>query len=309
LKNSRKTECGAKQFLRGLAVRAAPFALLAWAVPTFAASCQPVEGASILARDFVPLIPAFTTLQPETAILDAPIAGVQRIVLAEDVLRLEHKFQLAPEGLATAVCFEQASFALAAEDLLAVLKGAFQGKDVEIEILDFTRTPVPHGALQFTRAGLEPSGLWHGRVVYAQGRSSSVWAKVRVREKRTWVEAVELLPAGRTIRADQLVLRTGFQPALDPAGALSIASVVGKKPLRMFAPGAAIWPQLLLEPPQVERGDKVSVQVASGGALLQFDAEAESPGHVGDLVFVRNPENGRRFQAKVEEKGKVAIRK
>ena len=118
-----------------------------------------------------------------------------------------------------------------------------------------------------------------------------------------------MLPAGKVIRADQLVLQTGWQSPLDSRGAESLESVVGKKPLRMFAPGAAIKPQLLIEPPQVERGDKVSVQVASGGALLQFDAEAESPGHVGDLVFIRNPENGHRFQAKVEGKGKVAIRK
>jgi hypothetical protein len=30
LRNSRKTECGANQFLTRLAVRAAPFALLGW---------------------------------------------------------------------------------------------------------------------------------------------------------------------------------------------------------------------------------------------------------------------------------------
>jgi len=34
LSNSRKTECGAKQFLISLAVRAAPFALLSKATPS-----------------------------------------------------------------------------------------------------------------------------------------------------------------------------------------------------------------------------------------------------------------------------------
>lgn len=282
---------------------------LALAVPSLAASCQPVEGMSILARDVALQVSAFSALPPETAILAAPFAGVQRVVSAEELSRLARKFSVTLEGSSPSLCFELAGAPLTADDLLPALKAAFPAKEVKIEILEFSSTPVPHGAVQFTRGGLEPSGLWHGRVVYGAGRSISVWAKVRVMEERTWVEAAELLPAGKPIRVDQLMLQSGLQSPLDPASAESLDSVVGKKPLRMFAPGAAIKPQLLIEPPQVERGDKVSVQVASGGALLQFDAEAESPGHVGDLVFVRNPENGHRFQAKVEGKGKVAIRK
>jgi flagella basal body P-ring formation protein FlgA len=282
---------------------------LAWAVPSFGASCQSIEGTSILARDVAQQVPAFSALAAETTILAAPFAGVQRVVSAEELSRLARKFSVTLEGLSSSLCFEMAGAPLTADDLLPALKAAFPAKEVKIEILEFSNTAVPHGTLQFTRGGLEPSGLWHGRVVYGSGRSINVWAKVRVMEERTWVEAAELLPAGKLIRADQLVLQTGLQSPLDPASAESLDSVVGKKPLRMFAPGAVIKPQLLIEPPQVERGDLVSVQVASGGALLQFDGEAESPGHVGDLVFVRNPENGHRFQAKVEGKGKVAIRK
>ena len=287
--------------------------LLVLAAPAFASSCQPVEGGSILADDFAQQLPVFSTLPPATAILAAPFAGVQRVVSAAELPRIARKFNLDLEGPAAALCFEMATAPLTADDLLPVLKAVFPSKDqaheVKIEILEFSSISVPHGTLQFTRGGLEPSGLWHGRVVYAEGRSINVWARVRVMEERTWVEASELLPAGKPIRADQLVLQTGLRSPLDPAPAESLDSVVGKKPLRMFAPGAALRLQLLIEPPQVERGDKVSVEVASGGALLQFDAEAESPGHVGDQVFLRNPENGHRFQAKVEGKGKVAIRK
>ena len=180
---------------------------------------------------------------------------------------------------------------------------------MNIEILEIVNTAVPHGKLQFALGGLEPSGLWHGRLVYGTGRSVNVWAKVHVTQERTWVEAGELLPAGKVIRTDQLVLQTGLRSPLDPALAESLESVAGKKPLRMLAPGTPIHPQFLIEPPQVERGEKVEVQVESGGAYLEFNAEAETPGHVGDMVFLRNPENGRRFQAKVEGKGKVAIRK
>jgi hypothetical protein len=61
--------------------------------------------------------------------------------------------------------------------------------------------------------------------------------------------------------------------------------------------------------PEVERGDQVAVQVQSGAARLAFEAKAESSGHTGDSVQVRNPENGRLFQAKVEGKGKVVVQR
>jgi flagella basal body P-ring formation protein FlgA len=62
-------------------------------------------------------------------------------------------------------------------------------------------------------------------------------------------------------------------------------------------------------PPDVLRGDKVRVRVTCGGVLLQFDADAESSGHIGETVIVRNPENNRRFVARVEDKGKVFVKK
>lgn len=291
--------------------------LLTWAVPALAGSCQAVEGASIRARDFAPQIPAFLALPAESEIAAAPFAGAQRIVSTPELQQLARKLNLTLDGVPPAACFEQATASLTAGELLPVLKEALathdsrndSAKELNIEILEFTNTPQPHGRLQFTRGGLEPSGLWHGRVIYAPGRSVSIWAKVHVTQESTWVEAAELLPAGRLIRADQLILQTGLRSPLDEAPAASLESVVGKKPLRTLAPGTAIRLPWLIEPPQVERGDKVGVEVSSGGALLQFEAEAENPGHVGDLIFLRNPENGRRFQARVTGKGKVAIRK
>jgi len=57
----------------------------------------------------------------------------------------------------------------------------------------------------------------------------------------------------------------------------------------------------------VLRGEQVAVEVSSGGALLRFLGAAETSGHVGDSVLIRNPESGKRFQAKVEAKGKVTV--
>jgi hypothetical protein len=61
--------------------------------------------------------------------------------------------------------------------------------------------------------------------------------------------------------------------------------------------------------PEIAKGDAVRVEISSGGVLLQFDAAAESAGHVGEQVTVRNPVNGQRFRAVVEARGKVGVRK
>jgi len=59
--------------------------------------------------------------------------------------------------------------------------------------------------------------------------------------------------------------------------------------------------------PVVLRGDTVRVEVLSGGVRLAFDAPAESSGHSGEAVVVRNPANGQRFRAIVEAAGQVKI--
>ena len=70
-----------------------------------------------------------------------------------------------------------------------------------------------------------------------------------------------------------------------------------------------VWARVKLEAPprEVERGDRVAVEVRSGSALLKFDAAAESGGKAGDVVSLRNPANGARFRARVVAKGKVLV--
>ena len=62
-------------------------------------------------------------------------------------------------------------------------------------------------------------------------------------------------------------------------------------------------------PPDVKRGDKVAVTVTCGGVMVTFEAESESTSHIGETVIVLNPESGKRFVARVEDKGKVVVKK
>ncbi len=81
----------------------------------------------------------------------------------------------------------------------------------------------------------------------------------------------------------------------------------------ILALSGALWADQIgprrIPPPDVERGDHVVVEVRCGGIVLKFEAEAQSSAHIGESIILKNPENGRRFIARVQEKGKVLIQK
>jgi flagella basal body P-ring formation protein FlgA len=89
----------------------------------------------------------------------------------------------------------------------------------------------------------------------------------------------------------------------------SLEAVIGRRAGRAIRAGEPVFPAMLIAPHDVERGEKVSVEVSAGHASISFDAIAESSGRVGELVLLRNPQNERFFQARVEAKGKAYVRK
>ena len=110
----------------------------------------------------------------------------------------------------------------------------------------------------------------------------------------------------------------GVQRVLHPADLLKIARGNGIE--LATAPSAVCFERIgssahapatrsTLPPVAVHRGDKVAVTVSSGSVVLKFQSEAESSGRPGDTVIVLNPENGARFVARVEDPGKVTVKK
>jgi len=179
-----------------------------------------------------------------------------------------------------------------------------------IDILDFSRQPVPDGPLEFPRAGLHRSAdgaLWTGSVTYAANRRLSVWARVRIVESvRRVVANLDLAP-GRTVdeRSVSAVTRREF-PCGEPY-AESLADVVGRWPRRAIPAGAALRTDQLTGPKAVLAGDEVAVEVRNGGAVLLLEGKAEAAGAVGEAILVRNPASGRLIRARVVAPGKVAL--
>jgi flagella basal body P-ring formation protein FlgA len=125
--------------------------------------------------------------------------------------------------------------------------------------------------------------------------------------ERTWVEAAESLPTGKSIQASQLIVKTGPRFPFDATLIETIAELVGRRPVRTLTPGSAIFPAMLAIAHDVERGDLVSVEVKVGAAVLDFDATAESSGRAGDSILIKNPDNGRSFLAKIQNKNHVLV--
>jgi flagella basal body P-ring formation protein FlgA len=280
---------------------------LATLAPAFA--CQVIESDHISGKDVAAASPQFAMLDPHLEIGAAPLAGVQRVMRPEELVRLAKQTGIALDGLATAICFERATEPLIAEKLLPEIQKALGMETAQIEILDFSRFGVPRGTFDFPKSGLMPNGLWRGRVLYGENHSIPVWVKARITVDRTWVEASEPLTSGKAIEPSQLTLKTGPRFPFDNALIDSITLVAGRRPVRTLAVGTAIAPAMLTMAHDVERGDRVAVEVKVGGAILDFEATAETAGRTGDSILIKNPENGRSFQAKIQDKGHVVVEK
>jgi flagella basal body P-ring formation protein FlgA len=279
-----------------------------WAI-LLTLACHQVDGDRILGKDLAAANPAFAAIAPDREIGATPVPGVERILRSDEVARIARANNITIAAPAPEICFQRAAQRLTADRMLPVLQKALGLDTAKIEILDFIHSPVPAGDLEFTRAGLSPTGVWRGSVIYAPGRSMQVWAKVRITVEQTWVEAVTAVESGKLITPEQVTLRTGPRFPYGAAPVDSIDFAVARKALRSIRPGEIVFASMLAAPHDVERGDTVAVHVVAGQAELSFDSIAESSGRAGESVLIRNPQNGRFFQARIESKGKVVITK
>jgi flagella basal body P-ring formation protein FlgA len=279
--------------------------LLAAIIPALA--CQVIDADRIFGKDVAAASPVFAMLDANLEIGAAPFPGVQRVLRPEALVRLAKQNGIVLSEPAGAICFERATQPLTVEQILPALRQALGLADATIELLDFSRFGVPHGTLEFSKSSLMPNGLWRGRLVYDQNRSMPVWVKARITVERTWVEASETLAAGKSIEQSQLIMKTGPRSALDTAFVASLELVSGRRPVRTLVAGTPIAPPMLMIAHDIERGDRVAVEVKVGSAILDFQATAESSGRAGDSIMIKNPENGRSFQAKIQDKGHVLV--
>ena len=270
------------------------------------AQCLPVSGPRILAGDMARAVPIFASLAPDLALGYAPASGARRTYGAAELARLAGRYGLVVEPGMEA-CFTWPMETLSPVRVAAALSAAMP--EAHIEVVEFSRQPIPSGELRFPPSGLRADQatrsplLWHG-VVSASGRDDfPVWAKVRIQVSGTRVTATEALVPGRPIERAQL----RAEPCQGPPGLPDLSQVVGWEPRRLIPAGTVIERQWLDVPADVLRGERVRVEIRSGQARVLLEGQAESSGRRGEVIGVRNPANGRILRATVAERGRVVV--
>lgn len=278
-----------------------------------ATTCIAVQGERIRAADLAQAVPAFAALPPEEPLGYAPSPGARRVLGPRELERLAglHGVSL---SAAPNICVERVADKLTKERVLAALEAALANSQARVELLDFSRYPVPPGEIEFPRSGFVPplAGaktpvVWRGRLRYADHRSLPLWARVRVSVAGKRVVAVQNLPANRPIQSSQVRVETAELSPFAAAAIESLEQIAGRVPRRTIRAGEPLTAKLLTVPPAVAQGEIVQVEVSSGAAQLSLSARAESSGRPGDTILLRNLDNGRRFPARVEGQGKVKV--
>ncbi|GEM_PF-388572 len=276
-------------------------------------ACIHVESTQVLASHLASRIPAFSGIPADTIIGYAPAPGLTRWWRGTELRRLAQRHGVDPGELA-ASCVERLARVVEQSEVSDALRQALP-PGAQLEIADYCRMPVPAGKLVFELSGLArpaaPSSnsvlMWRGRLVYEQRRSVPFWASVRIAAERTGYYAARAVPAGKALETQDLTLETRSVSifASEPEG--SPDRLIGREVRRAIPAGAPLTQDLCAQPRDIMPGDTVSVVIQSGAARLSVEGRAAAGGRRGDEILIENRQNGKKFKATVEGKGRAAV--
>ncbi len=284
------------------------------ASPALFGACAAVDHDPITARDLAGILPVFARLDPDTPIAPAPGPSIQRVFHPLELIALARNYSL---DLATTedLCFEWPMEALDRDRVLEAMRAALPNPKARIALLEISRYPAPRGRIEFHREDLGSPALpnaptpvvWRGSVVYAGTRRFAIWARVEITAPVNHLVAAELIREGTPIVPGQIRMESSDSFPLFSDVASSIDQVAGRVALRNIAAGSEIHLNQLAQPPDIKRGDAVSVEVLSGSARLAFTGKSESDGRKGETISIRNPRSNRVFQARVDGKDRALV--
>jgi flagella basal body P-ring formation protein FlgA len=192
------------------------------------------------------------------------------------------------------------------QEVLAALRASIAG-EVQVELVDHCRTPIPRGQLSFPWRAAEssicgggnPEFVWRGQAQFAVNRSMPFWAKVRLKAVRKRVYGIKDIPAKSLLRTEDLRAEEAVGlPSC--AGALeSMESIDGMESIRRIPAGVTIKSSDLRRPYDVVSGDQIRVEARSESSRVQFTAKAVGHGRKGDTILVQDSVRRRLFRARV----------
>ena len=277
--------------------------------------CISVAGAHIFGADLARAVPAFRAVAAGAEIAPSPLPGVQRRFSASELQTLASRFNVTPPNPNAEVCFQLAMQSLDLSAVAEAIRSSLSIDKLNLEILETSIDQVPQGRFEFRRQDLiAPANplrnapvTWHGDVAYADNRHFGFWVKVKLSAPITHLVAVSDLRPGVPVDPAQVRVETieGF-PVRNELPA-QVELIAGRLPLRSVSAGSEVRPDNFVQPNEVNKGDTVVVNVRMGAARVALTAKAETSGHIGDWIQVRNPETSRIFRARVESAGTLVL--
>ena len=117
-----------------------------------------------------------------------------------------------------------------------------------------------------------------------------------------WIKPKEVIVA-----EDVASLKVAL-PSLTHDFVLDQANLIGKQVLRPLPPRKPIRKIMLDDPPLVNKGDRVVLEVRQGGLLVQTVGLAKAAGKSGETILVKNQNSGREVIGTVVGSGLVEVR-
>ena len=279
-----------------------------------ASDCIQVSGDQIRTGDLARAVPQFAAIHADAFVGYAPAPGIQRVIAGAELRRIAGRYGLQGD-IREDVCFQLETEILTEERVNAALREAVGDDRISIELLEFSRYPVPKGTLDFPRSGLTHTAsespdvpvIWKGFVRKLAQRTVSVWARVKLSVEAERTVAVSPLPPGRPITQDQVRTEAFRAFPFDGHVLANSADIVGRVSRTSVRAGQAITRLLVTTKADINRGETVQITVISGTARVSFSARAETSGSAGQLVTIRNPWNKQQFRATVEAPGRAKV--
>lgn len=263
-----------------------------------AATCLPVTGDFITARDLATAFPALQGVDPNAVFGRAPSPGHLRSISPPELRRwaLTHKLNISP---AADLCVSHAKSEIADSVVQEALQNALRQhfqldlKPEEIKLLTFTTASPGPGRMDFPSRGLlwveERQILrWRGTIL-PTGHSSQHPITCEFAVTRT----IHLTKAGHdlaplsTLRESDIEIATVAWRPLPADSYISMDRLLGQVTRRKIARGAILLPSLLKPPPIIAAGQNVDLVSRAGATQIRISAVATHNAYAGESLVVK----------------------
>ena len=252
--------------------------VLTMAIAISTGGCHEViDGGRIMGRHLAAADERFSALPADLFIGYAPYPGAQRILRADELLRIS-KAQGLDLGPSRPICMSWAMKDPDAALFVTAMQESLGIPGARVEVVETSKQKLPPGKLVFplgsmsaqTASSAELGLIWRGHVLYDENQRYSIWARVRVSAPIQRVVANTQLKRGEVITASQVRLEQvqGF-PVKNPI-ATQLEDVIGRSPIVTINEGVGVQTSILSTPVHVSQDQIVEVHLDQGKVRFKF---------------------------------------